>query len=126
MSEIGPPRRSDDEKRACCSWSGPGVLATGKRPGRPVSATEYGDRMAKKPKPLSAKQEAFIREYLIDMNATAAAARSGYKQPNKQGPRLLVNVGIAARIRAELAKLADAAGLTPNRIWEEWRRLGLS
>lgn len=47
---------------------------------------------------LSAKQERFVSEYLRSKNATQAADAAGYKHPNKQGPRLLVNVGIAAAI----------------------------
>jgi phage terminase small subunit len=50
--------------------------------------------------PLTAKRQRFVEEYLIDLNATAAAGRAGYKHPNKQGPRLLVNVGIAAAKQA--------------------------
>jgi len=57
--------------------------------------------------PLTPKQAAFCREYLIDLNATAAAKRAGYSQATAhvQGPRLLANVGVAARI-AELQKAA--------------------
>ena len=44
---------------------------------------------------LTQKQEAFVAEYLVDLNATAAAERARYEHPNKQGPRMLVNVGIA-------------------------------
>jgi phage terminase small subunit len=50
---------------------------------------------------LTDRQERFVAEYLVDLNATAAAARAGYAKPNKQGPRLLVNVGVQARV-AEL------------------------
>jgi hypothetical protein len=31
---------------------------------------------------------------------TNVDTRAGYKHPNRQGPRLLVNVGVAAAIRA--------------------------
>jgi phage terminase small subunit len=44
---------------------------------------------------LSAKRKAFVEEYLKDFNATAAAERAGYKNPNKMGPRL-VKVGLVA------------------------------
>jgi len=57
--------------------------------------------------PLTPKQAAFCREYLIDLNATAAAKRAGYSQATAhvQGPRLLENVKVAAQI-AELQKAA--------------------
>ena len=52
---------------------------------------------------LTPKQAAFCEEYLVDLNATQAAIRAGYapKSANTDGPRMLVNAGIQARI-AEL------------------------
>jgi phage terminase small subunit len=49
---------------------------------------------------LSAKQEQFCREYLVDLNATQAAIRAGYspKTAQEQASRLLSNVMVAARI----------------------------
>jgi phage terminase small subunit len=75
---------------------------------------------------LRPKQKRFVEEYLIDLNATAAARRAGYKQPNKQGPRLLVNVGISEAIQARIKLRSEKTGLTVDRIWEEWRRAALS
>ena len=45
---------------------------------------------------LTPKQERFVAEYLVDMNATQAAIRAGYsrKTADVQGPRLLGNVRI--------------------------------
>jgi hypothetical protein len=44
------------------------------------------------------KQERFVEEFLIDLNATQAAIRAGYseKTAKSQGQRLLTNVDIAA------------------------------
>jgi phage terminase small subunit len=49
---------------------------------------------------LTPKQMRFVEEYLIDLNATRAAARAGYaeKTAHVQGPRLLGNVRVAAAI----------------------------
>jgi phage terminase small subunit len=49
---------------------------------------------------LTPKQQAFVTEYLIDLNATQAAIRAGYsaKDADVQGPRLLGNVRIAAAV----------------------------
>jgi hypothetical protein len=51
---------------------------------------------------LSDKQHAFVAAYLgkAEQNATEAARIAGYKHPNQQGPRLLVNVGIQEAIAA--------------------------
>ena len=56
---------------------------------------------------LTPKQTRFCSEYLIDLNATAAAKRAGYSEATAhvQGPRLLANVSIASRI----AELQEAA-----------------
>jgi len=45
---------------------------------------------------LTPKQKAFCEEYLLDLNATQAAARAGYseKTSNEQGARLLANVSV--------------------------------
>ena len=49
---------------------------------------------------LTVKQQRFIEEYLIDLNATQAAIRSGYseKTAQEQGSRLLSNVKVAKAI----------------------------
>lgn len=77
-------------------------------------------------KQLTPKQQQFVAEYLIDLNGTAAAARCGYKHPNKQGPRLLVHVGISQAISAAqakaIAKLEKKLGkieMTSDRVLEE-------
>jgi hypothetical protein len=38
---------------------------------------------------LSLKEMTFIREYLIDLNATGAARRAHYKWPNAEGFKLM-------------------------------------
>ncbi|MBB3144924.1 hypothetical protein FHS21_001325 [Phyllobacterium trifolii] len=64
--------------------------------------------------PLNTKQERFVAEYLIDLNATQAAIRAGYsaKTANKAGPRMLVNVGIAAAIAEGAQKRVKKAEIT--------------
>ena len=47
---------------------------------------------------LSFKQRRFVEAYLQTWNATKAAEIAGYKFPNKQGPQLLVNLGIKSVI----------------------------
>ena len=54
---------------------------------------------------LNAKQEAFCREYIIDLNATQAAIRAGYSErtAQEQSSRLLSNVIVSDRV-AELMR----------------------
>ena len=49
---------------------------------------------------LTPKQQRFVEEYLIDLNATQSAIRAGYseKTANEQGSRLLANVSISEAI----------------------------
>ncbi|WP_337397235.1 terminase small subunit [Desulfovibrio sp.] len=57
---------------------------------------------------LTDKQAAFVREYLVDLNATQAAIRAGYSErtANAQAGRLLANVGIREAIEQAQAKRA--------------------
>ena len=64
---------------------------------------------------LSAKQQRFCNEYLIDLNATQAAIRTGYSEKTaySQGQRMLKNVEVKAYLDSELErirseKIADA------------------
>lgn len=59
----------------------------------------------KKRNGLSAKQEQFCQEYLVDYNGTQAAIRAGYstKTANEQAARMLAKVSISERL-AELRK----------------------
>ncbi|NCC69717.1 MAG: terminase small subunit, partial [Clostridia bacterium] len=47
-------------------------------------------------KALTPKQQAFVQEYLCDLNATQAAIRAGYSErtAGSQGERMLKNVEI--------------------------------
>ncbi len=56
--------------------------------------------MEKRPSGLTAKQERFCREYVIDLIATEAAKRAGYgeKAAHVQASRLLKNAKVAAYI----------------------------
>lgn len=67
------------------------------------------------------KQKVFIEEYLTCWNATEAARRAGYAHPNKDGPRLLVNVGISAAIDSRLSEKAMTADEVIARLAEHAR-----
>jgi len=62
---------------------------------------------------LTPKQQMFIREYLIDLNATQAAIRAGYsaKTANEQASRLLANVNIKAHVQAAMDKRSQETGI---------------
>lgn len=75
---------------------------------------------------MTPKQQRFVQEYLVDLNATQAAKRAGYAQPQSQGPRLLQNVEICNAVRREQEKLGAAAGITAEKVIRELALLGFS
>lgn len=70
------------------------------------------------PGPLTPKQDRFTREYLVDLNATRAAARAGYskKTVHVQGPRLLGNVRVKQRIAELQAAAAERNEVTVDSV----------
>lgn len=63
---------------------------------------------------LTPRQQRFVDEYLIDLNATQAATRCGYsaKTAKQQGARLLTNVDIRAAVNRGQAAHSDKLELT--------------
>jgi phage terminase small subunit len=69
---------------------------------------------------LTPKQQRFVEEYLIDLNASQAAVRAGYKgDPDTVGPRLLVNVGVQAAIQEALHKRQKRTEVTADAVVRE-------
>lgn len=77
---------------------------------------------------LTAKQEAFCEEYLIDLNATQAAIRAGYSErtADSQGPALLRKTHVADRIAQLKKKRSKKTGITAERVLEELAAIGFS
>lgn len=75
--------------------------------------------------PLNAKQQRFIAEYLIDLNATEAAIRAGYSKKTAYsiGQENLTKPEIASAVATAKAEQLNSAGLTASRVLEELRRL---
>ncbi len=62
---------------------------------------------------LTSRQELFVSEYLLDLNATKAAIRAGYssKTAHSCGPRLLDNAAVAAAIAAAKQTRSEATNI---------------
>ena len=67
-------------------------------------------------KKLTEQRELFCQEYIVVYNATQAAHRAKYKHPASQGPRLLKNVDILARVRAIQKERLDKLALTQESV----------
>ena len=70
---------------------------------------------------LTARQAAFVAEYMIDLNAAAAARRAGYsaRTAEAQASRLLANVKISAAIAEAQAARAKRTEITADRVLKE-------
>lgn len=77
---------------------------------------------------MTPKQERFVAEYLVDLNATQAAIRAGYspKSARQNSDRLLTNADIAAAVEAGKAKQLKKVGLTGEWVLEELRKVAAS
>ena len=76
---------------------------------------------------MTPKQERFVSEYLVDLNATQAAIRAGYskKTANEIGAENLAKRSISEAIAAKTAKQLEKVDLSAERVLEEMRRLAL-
>ena len=74
---------------------------------------------------LTAKQNRFCEEYMIDLNATQAAIRAGYsvKTANEQGSRLLANVSVQREIERLKAERSRRTGITSDRVLQELAKI---
>ncbi len=77
---------------------------------------------------LTAKQEKFCYEYVIDLNATQAALRAGYSEKTaySSGSRLLKNVEIQKFIQTLQADLEKTAGITALKVLKEHKKIAFS
>lgn len=77
---------------------------------------------------LGRRQERFVEEYIVDVNAKQAAIRAGYsaKTAEAQGSRLLSNVKVQRAIAARMAARSKRTEVTADRVLLEIARLGFS
>jgi phage terminase small subunit len=77
---------------------------------------------------LTPKQLRFVEEYLIDLNATQAAIRSGYSEKTAKviGAENLTKPDIAAAIKAAQAARSQRTQITADMVVQELARIGFS
>ena len=73
---------------------------------------------------MTKKQKRFVEEYLIDLNATQAAIRAGYKAGNAQraseiGSELLQKTPVADAISKAMAERSRRTGVSADRVIQE-------
>jgi phage terminase small subunit len=94
-------------------------------PQRPLDDLETGFRNADG---LTRRQEVFVQNYLVSLNATEAAKLSGYspKTAKAIGSTLLTNVNVAAALKRERERLARKFEVTIERVLSELARIAFS
>lgn len=77
---------------------------------------------------LTPKQAKFVEEYLIDLNATQAAIRAGYRAKNadKVGSILLGKTRVTEAIQRAMDKRSHRTGITADRVLQELALIGYS
>lgn len=70
---------------------------------------------------LNAKQNRFVEEYPVDLNATQAAIRAGYSKKTAYsiGQRLLKDVEIQEAIQKAMKDRSERTGITQDKVVEE-------
>ena len=74
---------------------------------------------------LTPKQKRFVAEYLIDLNATAAAKRAGYSEKTacEQAARLLANVKVQAAAQSAMQEREKRTEITQDMVLQETAKL---
>lgn len=77
---------------------------------------------------LTVKQQRFVDEYLIDLNATQAAIRAGYSQKTARqiGNRMLTNVDIQAATSKKMGERSNRVEITQDMVLKELAKIGFS
>ena len=85
-------------------------------------------KAAKSVQKLTAKQERFCQEYMIDLNAAQAAIRTGFsaKTARSQGQRLLTNVDIQNRISELQQTIQERTEITQDMVIAEYAKIAFA
>lgn len=77
---------------------------------------------------LTAKQQRFVDEYLIDLNATQAAIRASYskKTARQIADQNLSKLDIKAAIEKRMQSRSDRTGITQDKVLRKLAKIGFS
>lgn len=77
---------------------------------------------------LTPKQQRFVEEYLVDLNATQAAVRAGYsaKTARQIGDENLSKPDIAEALEKAIAQQSERTGISADRVLTELAKIGFS
>jgi len=82
----------------------------------------------RRPRPLTALQQRFVEEYLIDSNGTKAAIRAGLRSrnPRDAGAKMLARKPVAAALEQERERSMERTRITRDRVLLEYARIAFA
>lgn len=94
---------------------------------RPPAAAARAFSFAR-PAAMHLRIEQFVREYLVDLNAAAAARRCGYpaRIAAPRGSKLMARKDVQAAVRQAMGERAARTGVTADRVLLEYARIAFS
>ncbi len=75
---------------------------------------------------LTARQQRFVDEYLVDLNAIQAALRAGYGRTSAENGTPMRSRMVTQAVAAAIDRRARRTGITADRVVQELARIGLS
>lgn len=78
---------------------------------------------------MTARQQRFVEEYLIDLNAAQAAIRAGYKASeytDTNANKILENTRVKAEVDKAVAERSKRTGINQDRVIQELAKIGFS
>ena len=77
---------------------------------------------------LTPKQQLFVQEYLVDLNATQAAIRAGYSPVSTRvrGHRMITNDNIKKNIQEAMDQRSERTRIASDRVLEEMSRIAFA
>jgi phage terminase small subunit len=94
-------------------------------PQKKKAAPVGGNTPVKKEPTLTDKQQRFVEEYLIDLNATKAAQRAGYSEKTamEQGYQLLQKTSVQTALAHAMEARAKRTEITADRVLQEYANI---
>lgn len=86
------------------------------------------EELLRVPDHLSEREEAFVREYLVDLSPTKAARRAGYssKSAKTLGPRVFRRPDVQAAIRKAMEERAKRTEVTADKVVQQLGRIAFA
>lgn len=122
---VAPARKAAPAKKATAASTKPVKAAAPTKAKAPAKTPAKAESQPATPTPtdtvLTDKQQRFVDEYMVDMNATQAAIRAGYSPhtANEQGSQLLAKLSIQRALNAARKEQQERTQITADGVLRE-------